>query len=153
MGGQNFRAGVVVVVRHPDGHRVLAFERVDTPGAWQLPQGGLDSGETPHQAALRELGEETGLIPVDVHLVTEFPEWLAYEWPREIRDNSVRSKPDRLGQVQRWFLFDAASHDIRPTPDGREFGAWKWADPQWLVDQVVEWRRPAYVRVLSAWTA
>jgi len=152
MGGQHFRAGVVVVVRHPDGHRVLAFERVDTPGAWQLPQGGLDEGESPVQAARRELQEETGLGDSDVDLVAEYPEWLAYAWPPEIQRNAVRAKPNRLGQVQRWFLFDAAHVNVTPTPDGREFGAWRWADPQWLVDQVVEFRRPAYVRVLTAWT-
>ena len=58
--GHNFRAGIVAVVRRGDG-RIMAFERVDSPGQWQLPQGGLERGETPEQAAWRELGEETGL--------------------------------------------------------------------------------------------
>lgn len=142
----------MLVVRHPDGHRVLAFERVDTPGAWQLPQGGLDEGENPTQAAVRELAEETGLTSADVLLVTEFPEWLAYAWPPDIQRTAVRAKPNRLGQVQRWFLFDAAHVGIQPTPDGREFGNWQWCDPQWLVDNVVAWRRPAYGRVLAVWT-
>ena len=56
-----FRAGVVIVVRHPDGERILAFERADSPGSWQLPQGGLHRGESPIEGAWRELGEETGL--------------------------------------------------------------------------------------------
>src|SRR5687767_13981343 len=58
MAGHHFRAGVVAVVRRADG-RVLAFERADLPGQWQLPQGGLDRGESPEQAAWRELEEET----------------------------------------------------------------------------------------------
>ena len=143
---------MVVVVRHPDHQRVLVFERIDTPGAWQFPQGGLDADETPVEAARRELTEETGLVDSDVVLVAEYPEWLAYAWPDDIQRNAVRAKPGRLGQVQRWFLFDAVDADVTPRPDGREFGAWQWADPQWLVERVVHWRRPAYVRVLSAWT-
>ncbi|MEY2444104.1 MAG: putative (di)nucleoside polyphosphate hydrolase, partial [Ilumatobacteraceae bacterium] len=55
--GQHFRAGVVIVVRHPDLHQVLAFERSDLRGSWQLPQGGLESGEEPVTAAWRELEE------------------------------------------------------------------------------------------------
>jgi dATP pyrophosphohydrolase len=61
MAGQHFRAGVVIVVRHPDRHRGLAFERSDAAGSWQLPQGGLDIGEEPIEGAWRELMEETGL--------------------------------------------------------------------------------------------
>ena len=59
MAKPHFRAGVVAVVRRSDG-QVMAFERADAPGAWQLPQGGIESGETPEQAAWRELREETG---------------------------------------------------------------------------------------------
>ncbi len=68
MGSRHFRAGVVAVVRRSDG-QVLAFERADGPGNWQLPQGGLEKGEPPIDAAWRELGEETGLGPADVALV------------------------------------------------------------------------------------
>ncbi|MFM8268449.1 MAG: NUDIX domain-containing protein [Ilumatobacteraceae bacterium] len=146
MSGPHFRVGVVVVVRRPG--QVLAFERCDSPGSWQLPQGGVDLDESLVDAAWRELGEETGLGPTEVELVAQFPEWLAYEWPEEIR-RVKGGECHRIGQVQRWFLFDARAPEIEPQPDGREFCAWRWVEPAWLVDHVPAWRRAPYRRVLS----
>ncbi len=147
MGGQHFRAGVVVVVRHPDLHQVLAFERSDAPGSWQLPQGGLDQHEEPIEAAWRELFEETGLTDADVVARAEYPEWVAYEWPPQVMD--IHGKDGkRRGQVQKWFLFDALTPDIEPAPDGSEFVDWRWVDPEWLIGHVAEMRRSAYERVL-----
>ncbi len=139
---------MVIVVRNPERTHVLAFERADSPGSWQLPQGGLERGEEPIEGAWRELAEETGLTESDVRACAEYPEWVAYEWPEELmREHGKEGK--RRGQVQRWFLFDAAHADIFPTPDGSEFVAWKWVAPTWLIGHVLEWRRPAYERVLS----
>lgn len=138
MGSRHFRAGVVAVVRRSDG-QVLAFERADVPGNWQLPQGGLEKGEPPIDAAWRELGEETGLGPADVELTGEHGAWLLYEWPPDVVAGGAR-----LGQVHRWFFFAARSDALEPTPDGREFCAWKWVDPGWLAANVVPFRRPAY---------
>jgi putative (di)nucleoside polyphosphate hydrolase len=147
--GQHFRAGVVIVIRHPDGRQVLAFERADNGGSWQLPQGGLEQGEEPIVAAWRELMEETGLAESDVIARAEYPDWVAYEWPADVmRDHGRDGK--RRGQVHKWFLFDALNAEIAPTPDGSEFVAWKWVDPDWLAANIVEWRRDAYERVLSS---
>lgn len=142
MASRTFRAGVVTVVERSDG-QILAFERIDTPGAWQLPQGGIDVAEAPQQAAWRELAEETALTSDQVALVGEHPDWIAYAWPPEV----VTGK--RLGQVQRWFTFRVRADDVEPTPDGHEFGAWRWVTRAWMLDHVVEFRRPAYRRGLG----
>jgi len=144
MASPNFRAGVVIVVRGLDD-RLLAFERGDVPGQWQLPQGGLDMNETPAAAAWRELNEETGLGRADVQIVAEYPDWVTYEYPDELK-----STKGRLGQTHRWFLFDALRSDITPVPDGREFVAWQWVTREWLIESVVEFRRPGYELVLQS---
>jgi putative (di)nucleoside polyphosphate hydrolase len=112
MAAQHFRAGVVIVVRHPDLRRVMAFERSDTAGSWQLPQGGLIDDEEPVEAAWRELFEETGMDERHVVARAEYPEWVAYEWPRDYAGKgrtpgqSDDRRGRRRGQVQKWFLFD-----------------------------------------------
>jgi putative (di)nucleoside polyphosphate hydrolase len=141
---QTFRAGVVAVVAGGDG-RVLAFERSDHPDAWQFPQGGIDPDEEPIDAVWRELFEETGLGRDHVDLVAAPLAWFAYEVPAASR----RSKFGR-GQVQRWFLFRLNDDSIEPTPDGREFVAWKWWSTQDLIDHVAEFRRGVYSAGLAA---
>src|SRR5258706_15754583 len=117
MAGQHFRAGVVIVVRHPSDGTVLAFERADATDEWQLPQGGLTLGEEPIEAAWRELQEETALTAAEVAMRAEFPDWVAYEWPPEVMQVHGRDGK-RRGQVQKWFLFDALDAGITPVPDG-----------------------------------
>ena len=132
------------MVRGPDD-RVLAFERVDVPGQWQFAQGGLNDGEEPIVAAWRELREETGLGPDDVIVVDEYPDWVVYEYPPDLRE-----KKGRLGQAHRWYLFDALRADIAPTPDGSEFVAWQWVTRGWMVENAVDFRQPGYRRVLES---
>lgn len=141
MPSPNFRASVVAIIVNSAGE-VMAFERGDLPGQWQLPQGGMDEGETPVVAAWRELGEETGLTERDVDLVAEFPEWTAYQWPDGPRKNG------RIGQAQRWFTFRVRHDSIVPVPDGVEFRDWKWVTVKWLIDEAVAFRQPSYRRVL-----
>jgi putative (di)nucleoside polyphosphate hydrolase len=143
MAKPHFRAGVVTVVRRADG-RVLAFERCDVRDEWQLPQGGIEPGETPEQAAWRELGEETGLTSHDVRLVHEHDAWTVYEWPSALRDSH------RIGQAHRWFVFEPVHDSVAPTPDGREFAAWRWMEPGELIAGVVGFRRGPYAQVLGA---
>lgn len=138
----HFRAGVIAVVRRGDG-KVLAFERRDLSGEWQLPQGGLENGETHLAAAWRELEEETGLTGRDVRLVDEYDGFTVYTWPAEMRRNG------RLGQVHRWFFFEPLDDDLVPVPDGREFSDWTWIDPAELIERVVAFRKAPYRQVLG----
>src|SRR4029079_13769297 len=96
---QYFRAGAGAAIVDSKG-LVLALQRADIAGAWQLPQGGLEASEEPLPAALREISEETGIRAQDLTLLAIYPEPLVYELPV-----SARSEKTGRGQVQYWFLF------------------------------------------------
>ena len=149
MPSQVFRAGVVLVVRRGNGD-ILVFERGDARGSWQLPQGGIDVGESPQQAAWRELSEEAGLSSSSVTLLHEVPEWITYEWPDDIR-SKAKHGDTRRGQTQRWFFFRPSDETtIEPIPDGREFVAWKWVSAQAEIREVAHFRRAAYERAFAS---
>jgi putative (di)nucleoside polyphosphate hydrolase len=143
--GQFFRAGVGISVLNADG-KVLALERYEFPGTWQLPQGGLDEGEEPADAARRELREETGLSWSHVELLGEHPRWLAYELDADKR------KPDiGRGQVQKWFvvrLIDRETKiDISLIDERKghpEFRAYAWMTPTDLLSMAAPFRLPVY---------
>ncbi len=141
-----FRANVgIVVINRAD--QVLACERADHRGAWQFPQGGMLESEEPLDAAYRELEEETGIAPEKVELLSEYPEWLAYELPQD-----SRSAKKGRGQVQKWFLFRflGSAKDISP---GHEFRSWKWMDFEDLAATTAPFRRPTYAKVLAYYCA
>jgi putative (di)nucleoside polyphosphate hydrolase len=144
MASAHFRACAVAVIARADG-RILAFERTDHPGTWQLPQGGLEPGESWETGAWRELGEETGLGPDEVRLVGEHPRTVCYEFPEALR----MQRPDRLGQATRWFFFEPRIDPLIPRPDHVEFKDWRWFEGADLIDQVVQFKRDAYVEVLG----
>ena len=133
---------MIAVVRRDDG-QVMAFERSDLSGEWQLPQGGIEDGETATEAAWRELAEETGLDDGQVRLVGEHDEWTVYAWPSSMR------RGQRIGQVHRWFFFEPLSDDISPRPDGSEFSDWRWMPIDELLGRVVEFRKAPYRQVLG----
>jgi 8-oxo-dGTP pyrophosphatase MutT (NUDIX family) len=122
------------VTVNEDG-RVLVGERRDYRGAWQFPQGGIEDGEEPQDAVLREIDEETGIARRDLKLVARHPAWLCYELPTR-----MRSAKTGLGQAQRWFLFRLKSRRFalmpKPHPEFRRYGSGYPSIPpcgaQWL---------------------
>jgi putative (di)nucleoside polyphosphate hydrolase len=139
---QFFRAGAGALLMN-DGGLVLAFERADVPGAWQLPQGGLAAGEEPMDGALRELEEETGIRANSLRLVQAYPEPLVYELPP-----GMRSVKTGRGQVLYWFLFRFHGRaDVIDVAPGREFRAWQWVPLDLLIELAADFRKPVYRRL------
>lgn len=130
---------------------VFAGQRIDSPGlAWQMPQGGIDEGEAPRAAALRELREEVGLLPEAVEIVGETENWIDYELPFELVPLLWNGR--FRGQRQRWFLmrFLGADALIDIATEHPEFSAWRWVRPGELVDLIVPFKRATYAAVLAA---
>ena len=144
-------AGIMLLNR--DG-RVFVGQRIDTTlEAWQMPQGGIDPGEDARAAALRELGEETGIAPDKVAFVAEAAEELVYDLPPDLIGKVWKGR--YRGQRQRWFLFrfDGEDSDIRIDTPHPEFRAWRWVEPHALPEVIVPFKRRLYEQVLAAFEA
>lgn len=140
-------AGVMLINRQG---KVFVGQRLDSSlEAWQMPQGGIDEGEDPFDAAVRELWEETGIPAELAELIAEAPGELCYDLPDDlvgrIWDGQWR------GQRQRWFLFRFLGEDgdVNIATAEPEFRAWRWADPVDLPDLIVPFKRELYHRILE----
>ncbi len=122
-----------------------------SPQLWQMPQGGIDKGEDPLEAAYRELYEETGIKTVT--LLAEAKEWINYDLPPQLIGIGLRGK--YRGQTQRWFAFrfegDESEIAINPPPGGHEpeFDAWEWKKMEDLPGLIVPFKRAVYERVVA----
>jgi putative (di)nucleoside polyphosphate hydrolase len=132
--------GAVIVNR---SGQVLAFERARIPGAWQLPQGGWEAGETAEEALFREVAEETGLRRDQLELLFRHPEPLVYELPAEWQTTRTG-----LGQVLYWYQLRLHQEETVLTlpPDG-EFRAWRWMPMHRLLEETRPFRRALYRRL------
>ena len=113
------------------------------PGGWQLPQGGIDEGEDPRSAVLRELAEEIGTDRAEI--IGEHPEWLTYDLPPHLVGVALKGR--YRGQRQRWFAlrFIGEDTDIRLDLDPHpEFDAWRWVDLAELPPLAVDFKRAIY---------
>ena len=147
--GLPYRMGAGVVLLNAQG-LVFAGQRIDNPGdAWQMPQGGIDKGETPREAALRELTEETGVSADLVEVMAETPDWITYELPPEILGRIWKGKYG--GQKQKWFAmrFLGVDSDVEIATEHPEFDRWQWMRAADLVENIVPFKRALYVQVFN----
>jgi putative (di)nucleoside polyphosphate hydrolase len=130
---------------------VFAGRRLDSAlPAWQMPQGGIDDGETPKAAALRELREETGVTSDLVTVVDKTKGWITYDLPPELLGKVWGGR--YRGQKQKWFLFRflGQDSDIRIETDHPEFSEWQWTGADALVEGIVPFKRAVYEQVIAA---
>ena len=133
------------------GHRYDSPDDNEGRGTWwQMPQGGIDNGEDPARAVLREVKEETGMTSVSI--IAELPGWHDYDLPPELQGKLWGGR--YRGQTQKWFALrfngDDSEVDIAPNHGPRpEFDRWRWAPASELLDLVVPFKRAVYRAVLA----
>jgi putative (di)nucleoside polyphosphate hydrolase len=143
------RAGLAFI---GDRRKDATPEHVGGGYSWQMPQGGLDRGEDPLDAAFRELAEETGVTSAS--LLAEAPDWYSYDLPEDVATQSWKGR--YRGQTQKWFAFrfegDESEINVLAPPGGHrpEFSAWRWERMERLPDLIIPFKRPVYEKVVAA---
>ena len=143
-----YRPCVGIFLLNNDG-LVFAGRRIDSrPEAWQMPQGGIDAGESPLQACMREMREEIGTNTAE--LVSQHDDWLYYDIPLPLADRLWQGR--YKGQKQKWMAlrFTGDDSDINIATEEPEFCEWKWLSPHDLVNLAVPFKRDVYQNVLAA---
>lgn len=150
-----YRPNVGIMLANPAG-LIFAGQRLDAmrlgtgESAWQMPQGGIDKGENPREAALRELEEEIGVSPALVTVEAEYPDWLTYDLPLEVVPKIWKGR--YRGQKQRWFLlrFNGRDDQVVIETEHPEFRRWRWMEPEALIERIVPFKREIYTQVIGA---
>ncbi|NDF12759.1 MAG: RNA pyrophosphohydrolase [Proteobacteria bacterium] len=146
-----YRSGVGMMLINRDG-KIFAARRIDTRSeAWQMPQGGIDRGETPLEAALRELKEEVGTDNVEV--IAESKDWYQYDLPDYLAAKLWKGKFQ--GQRQKWFAmrFLGKDSEINIATERPEFCEWKWTNHKELPDLIVHFKRDLYRDVIREFSS
>jgi len=142
-----YRRGVGIMLLDP-ASRVFVARRIDMPShAWQMPQGGIDAGETPEEAAWREMEEEIGTAAAE--LIAESRDWLRYDLPTDLVPQLWGGR--FRGQEQKWFAFrfTGSDSDIDIETKHPEFLDWKWVEMAELPGLIVPFKRPLYELVVE----
>lgn len=143
-----YRPCVGIMLFNADG-KVFVGKRLDqTVESWQMPQGGIDKGETPKDAALRELKEEVGTKKAEV--IAEMDDWITYDLPGHLIGIALHGK--YKGQRQKWFAlrFTGRESDIDLTAHEPEFSDYRWVTLEELPDLIVPFKRETYKSVIAA---
>ena len=145
-----YRPCAGIMLANTDG-QIFVGRRIDNPGvdAWQMPQGGIDDGEQPREAALRELTEETGIHADKVDILAQSAEEYYYDLPEELIGKLWKGK--WRGQRQHWFLmrFTGDDSDINIATKHAEFSHWQWTDPSNVPLLIVPFKKRLYEQVLE----
>lgn len=147
-----YRPCAGIMLLNGDG-MVFVGQRLDSQtDAWQMPQGGIDDGENAEAAALRELGEETGIAPHLTDIIARSAREHLYDLPPELMGKMWKGK--YRGQRQTWFLmrFTGQDSDVNIATSHQEFGSWRWAAPGDLVSLIVPFKRELYANVIAEFT-
>jgi putative (di)nucleoside polyphosphate hydrolase len=140
----------IMLINHQG--KVFAGKRIDqTVEGWQMPQGGIDDGEDPRAAAMRELMEEAGTDKAEI--VAELPDWVTYDLPAHLIGVAFHGK--YRGQRQKWFLmrFTGRDSDIDLYAHEPEFSDWKWFELDEIPNLIVPFKKPTYEAVIAGFRA
>lgn len=150
----NYRLGVGIMVVNQMkkifvGKRndVTNIQKYNIQSAWQMPQGGIDEGEDPKTAALRELLEEIGTNQVE--LIAESKDWFYYDIPDDLQGKYLHAKYN--GQKQKWYLALLVGPEnlININTTNPEFTDWKWAEIGEVVDLIVDFKKSMYQKIVK----
>lgn len=144
-----YRDGVGIALLNP-ADLVFVGQRIDqTAEAWQMPQGGIDPGENPLTAALREMEEEIGVPASMAEIIAESRDWLTYDLPPDLADKVWKGR--YRGQRQKWYLarFKGSDSDINLQTAHPEFNQWRWLPFRQLPDLIVPFKRPIYEMIVA----
>lgn len=141
-----YRPCVGILLINNDG-AIFVGERIDTPGAWQMPQGGIDDDESAVDAVFRELKEETGIETAQLLGISNI--WRSYDLPPALAATAWGGR--YRGQTQLWsaLRFTGTTSDIDIQTEHAEFSQWKWTDPETLLAEIVDFKRDLYAEVLT----
>jgi putative (di)nucleoside polyphosphate hydrolase len=141
-----YRQGVGILLINDQG-LVFVAQRIDTTGAWQMPQGGIDRGEDPEDAAYRELEEEIGTNAAT--LLGETEGWLRYDLPEDLVGKVWKGK--YRGQEQKWYCMRLDGPDalIDLDTDHPEFDDWKWVPLEQVLEGIVPFKRDLYAAIVA----
>lgn len=146
-----YRLGVGILLLNSD-RKIFIAQRIDMRAeAWQMPQGGIDEGEDPKTAAMRELGEEIGTNNAEI--IAESKDWLTYDLPEALVPEIWGGK--YRGQCQKWFAmrFLGKDSEINLETEHPEFLRWQWAEPAQVPLLIVPFKQALYRQILQEFAA